>query len=160
MSWSGWGDPALAAPLAPELEAVLREALHIERHGRPAPALEALELTPVRLPEAIAAELAEIVGADHARADHDLRARHARGKSTIDLLELRGGGKVAAPDLVVSPASHDEIAAVLSVCSARRVAVIPFRGRDLGGRRPARRRDGLCRDGGARHAASGRPGGP
>jgi alkyldihydroxyacetonephosphate synthase len=128
ISWAGWGDPALAAPLAPELEAVLREALHIERHGRPAPPLEALELAPVRLPAAIAAELAEIVGADHARADHDLRARHARGKSTIDLLELRGGGEVAAPDLVVSPASHDETAAVLSVCSARRVAVIPFGG--------------------------------
>ncbi len=128
ISWSGWGDPALAAPLATELERVLREALHIERPGRPAPPLEALELAPVRLPEAIAAELAEIVGAGHARADHDARARHARGKSTIDLLELRGGGVVAAPDLVVSPASHDEVAAVLSVCSARRVAVIPFGG--------------------------------
>ena len=114
----------------------------------------------MRLPEAIAAELAEIVGADHARADHDLRARHARGKSTIDLLELRGGGEVAAPDLVVSPASHDEIAAVLSVCSAGRVAVIPFGGGTsvVGGLRADA--TGFAGTVALDTAASGRPGGP
>ncbi len=138
ISWSGWGDPALASPLPDALEAVLREALGI-RHRGPAPgALEALELVPARLPEAVAAELAQIVGADHARGDHVARARHARGKSTIDLLELRGGAPISAPDLVVSPASHDEVQALLERCSARWVAVIPFGGGTsvVGGLRP------------------------
>ncbi|MGZ4176937.1 MAG: FAD-binding oxidoreductase [Solirubrobacteraceae bacterium] len=128
LSWSGWGDPAAAAPLPDALETVLRQALGIERHGRPAPALEQLELTPPRLPAAVAGELAAIVGTDHARADHETRARHARGKSTIDLLELRGGGPIDAPDLVLMPASHDEVQATLECCSARGVAVIPFGG--------------------------------
>src|SRR6185437_796105 len=70
--------------------------------------------------------------------DHEARARHARGKSTIDLLEVRGGGPLSAPDLVVSPATHDEVQAVLERCSARRVAVIPFGGGTsvVGGLRP------------------------
>jgi len=138
ISWSGWGDPALAAPLPEALETVLRDALSIGRRGAPPPALESLELVPARLLGAVAAELATIVGADHARGDHEARARHARGKSTIDLLELRHGGPISAPDLVVSPASHDQVQAVLECCSARRVAVIPFGGGTsvVGGLRP------------------------
>ena len=138
ISWSGWGDPALAAPLPDAVEAVLRQALGIGGHGRPAPPLEQLELTPVRLPAATAAELGAIVGSDHAREDHEARARHARGKSTVDLLELRGGGPISAPDLVLRPASHDEVQAVLELCSARDVAVIPFGGGTsvVGGLRP------------------------
>ncbi len=138
ISWSGWGDPALAAPLPEALEAVLRDALRIGQRGAAPPALEALELTPTRLPDATVAALALIVGAEYARSDHDARARHARGKSTIDLLELRGGGPVSAPDLVVSPASHDEVQAVLECCGEHRVAVVPFGGGTsvVGGLRP------------------------
>jgi alkyldihydroxyacetonephosphate synthase len=138
ISWSGWGDPALAAPLPEALEAVLRDALGIRRRGAAPPELEALELAPARLADAVVAELGAIVGPEHARGDHDARARHARGKSTIDLLELRGGAAISAPDLVVSPASHDEVQAVLRCCSARRVAVIPFGGGTsvVGGLRP------------------------
>jgi alkyldihydroxyacetonephosphate synthase len=128
ISWSGWGDPAVAAPLPEALRSLLRGALGIERPGPPVPPLEDLRLAPARLPDAIVSELAQIVGAAHARADHEARARHARGKSTIDLLELRAGGPLDAPDLVVDPASHDEVQAVLDCCSARRVAVIPFGG--------------------------------
>ena len=138
ISWSGWGDPALAAPLPEALEAVLRDALRIGQRGAAPPALEALELTATRLPDATVAALAWIVGAEHARGDHDARARHARGKSTIDLLELRGGGPISAPDLVVSPASHDEVQAVLECCGEHRVAVVPFGGGTsvVGGLRP------------------------
>ena len=138
ISWSGWGDPAMAAPLPEALETVLRGALRIGRRGAAAPALEAVRLEPARLPDAVVAELGAIVGGEHARGDHEARARHARGKSTIDLLELRGDAAVSAPDLVVSPASGDEVQAVLQCCSARRVAVIPFGGGTsvVGGLRP------------------------
>ena len=138
ISWSGWGDPALAAPLPEALEAVLRDALRIGQRGAAPRALEALELAPARLPDATVAALARIVGAEHARGDHDARARHARGKSTIDLLELRSGGTISAPDLVISPASHDEVQAVLECCGELRVAVVPFGGGTsvVGGLRP------------------------
>jgi alkyldihydroxyacetonephosphate synthase len=138
MSWSGWGDPALAVPLPEALQSLLRGALGIDRTGPPAPALKDLTLVPARLPEAVVSELAGIVGPAHARGDHEARARHARGKSTIDLLELRGGGPISAPDLVVEPAGHDEVQALLEYCSARRVAVVPFGGGTsvVGGLRP------------------------
>jgi alkyldihydroxyacetonephosphate synthase len=138
ISWSGWGDPALAAALPEALEAVLRDALRIGQRGAAPPPLEALKLAPARLPDATVAALARIVGAEHARGDHDARARHARGKSTIDLLELRGGEPISAPDLVISPASHDEVLAVLELCGEHRVAVVPFGGGTsvVGGLRP------------------------
>ncbi|MFZ0039696.1 MAG: FAD-binding oxidoreductase [Solirubrobacteraceae bacterium] len=128
ISWSGWGDPAEASELPESLRRMLHDALGV-RKGRPSPAtLAELELSPIRLPPDIREALAAIVGADHARDDHDARARHAAGKSTIDLLRLRDGRPLAAPDLVLEPGSHDEVIAVLELCSARRVAVVPFGG--------------------------------
>jgi alkyldihydroxyacetonephosphate synthase len=138
LSWSGWGDPAQAAPLPEGLHALLRDALGV-RDGRPVPAsIDHLELVPARLPQTTAAELTAIAGSDHARSDHEARARHALGRSTIDLLRLRAGRPLHAPDLVLTPGSHDEILKLLTVCSDRRVAVVPFGGGTsvVGGLRP------------------------
>ena len=69
-----------------------------------------------------------VVGADHALADDEARVRHTRGKSLTDLLRLRAGDLADAPDLVVLPASHEQVLECLRICSARRVAVVPFGG--------------------------------
>ena len=60
--------------------------------------------------------------------DHETRVRHTRGKSTPDLLRMRAGDGADAPDAVVTPASHDEVAAVVRWCSEHRVALVPFGG--------------------------------
>jgi alkyldihydroxyacetonephosphate synthase len=138
ISWSGWGDPEQASALPEPLHRLLREALGV-RGGTPAPAsLDELKLEPIRLPTETQAELAGIVGGEHAHSDHEARARHAGGKSTIDLLELRRGRPLAAPDVVLIPGSHDQVMAVLERCSAERVAVVPFGGGTsvVGGLRP------------------------
>src|SRR5690242_20387635 len=109
LSWSGWGDPAQAAPLSDGLRRLLRDGLGVRRETPPPPSIDALMLTPVRLPPPARAALAAVVGSEHARADHETRARHALGKSTLDLLAIRGGEPVPAPDVVLTPASHDEI---------------------------------------------------
>jgi alkyldihydroxyacetonephosphate synthase len=128
ISWSGWGDPEQAAPLSDGLHQLLRDALGV-RADTPAPgSISDLELTPIRLPDEVSRALAAIVGEAHARADHEARARHARGKSTIDLLELRGTEAISAPDLVLTPGSHEQVLAVLAHCSQARVAVVPFGG--------------------------------
>jgi len=128
LSWSGWGDPALATPLPDGLSALLRQALGITG-GRAAPAsIEDLELEPVRLVPRAAAELEAVVGKVNARGDHEARARHALGKSTLDLLRLRANGPIAAPDLVLMPADHDEVLALLRICARHGVAVTPFGG--------------------------------
>lgn len=128
LSWSGWGDPASATPLPEAIQQLLASGLGVRR-ATPVPAsIDDLELTPIRLADAAATALAAVVGGDHAHADHETRARHALGKSTLDLLALRSGEPIPAPDLVLMPGSHEEVLAVLGECSRRRVAVVPFGG--------------------------------
>ena len=77
-------------------------------------------------------------------APSTLAATTKRGSATraasrrIDLLELRGGRAGHAPDLVVSPGSHDEVLAVLEAAARSTVAVVPFGGGTsvVGGLRP------------------------
>ncbi|MBV9354953.1 MAG: FAD-binding oxidoreductase, partial [Chloroflexi bacterium] len=86
----------------------------------------------------MAEELAAVVGAKNASADPETRARHAAGKSTPDLLRIRSGDGSDAPDLVLAPANHDEVLALLRVCTTERIAVVPFGGGTsvVGGLRP------------------------
>jgi alkyldihydroxyacetonephosphate synthase len=127
MSWRGWGDPTQAGPLPEPLRRLLHDALGV-REGHPTPAVGHVQVAPARLDRRVALELAGIVGADGVHADDASRLRHARGRSTPDLLVLRGPGPIAAPDLVLAPGSHDQVMTVLERCTARRVAVVPFGG--------------------------------
>jgi alkyldihydroxyacetonephosphate synthase len=128
LSWSGWGDPAQATPLPEAITELLRSGLGVDRPTPVPDSIDQVTLTPIRLGTAPATACTEIVGAEHARSDHDARVRHARGKSTLDLLALRAGRPIAAPDLILTPASHAEVLAILGVCTEHRVAVVPFGG--------------------------------
>ncbi|MGR6916377.1 FAD-binding oxidoreductase [[Actinomadura] parvosata] len=128
MSWSGWGDPAKARELPEPVLALLRDLLGVRAPGTPAAALEEVALPPVALPEPVLGALAKVVGEPYVRTGHEERVRHTRGKSTPDLLRMRAGDGSAAPDAVVLPGSHEEVAELLRVCSRERVAVVPFGG--------------------------------
>jgi alkyldihydroxyacetonephosphate synthase len=128
LSWSGWGDPDRASELPEAVGELLRTGLGITR-ATPAPrAIEELTLVAPRLASPVADRLSAAVGPANARGDHTTRARHAFGRSTLDLLALRAGAPVPAPDLVLTPESHDAVMAVLGICSEARVAVVPFGG--------------------------------
>jgi alkyldihydroxyacetonephosphate synthase len=128
LSWSGWGDPAEALPLSTALVDLLRGWLGVA-HATPVPAsISELELAPIRLDAATRQRLAEVVGEAGAREDHETRARHALGRSTLDLLALRSGKPIGAPDLVLLPEAHDQVADILRVCGEARIAVVPFGG--------------------------------
>jgi alkyldihydroxyacetonephosphate synthase len=121
MLWSGWGDPAQATTLSPEVRGLLEQGLGVNRPGEPAPAIESVELPPSRLNAAQVAAL-------NADTGTEARLRHLRGKSTPDLLRIRDGDVTDAPDGVVTPSSHDELQATLQTCSEQRIAVVPFGG--------------------------------
>jgi alkyldihydroxyacetonephosphate synthase len=128
LSWLGWGDPAQASALPAAIGELVRSGLGV-RHPTPVPAsIDDLALTPIRLEPAAAAALTAVVGAEHAHSDHEARARHALGKSTLDLLALRAGQPIPAPDLVLTPGSHEEVLGILAACTERRVAAVPFGG--------------------------------
>ncbi|MFB9840381.1 FAD-binding oxidoreductase, partial [Actinoallomurus acaciae] len=114
MSWSGWGDPERAERLPDSVAGLLRELLGV--HAEPAQPVKLAEIEP---PPArpVPGVLEDVVGAEHVRTDAETRIRHTRGKSTPDLLRIRAGDAGGAPDAIVLPGSHDEVAAVLDRCS-------------------------------------------
>jgi alkyldihydroxyacetonephosphate synthase len=127
MNWAGWGDPAGAMTLPPAVAALLSDALDVRPGSAP------VELGDVRLPPSVLDSLvvdglAAAVGAEHVLTSAEDRVHHTRGKSTVDLLRIRAGDGGDAPDAVVLPGSHDEVLAVLALCAAHRVAVVPFGG--------------------------------
>ena len=120
-----WGDPAHAAAL-PEGARALVEAVFGPAHA--GVASDAAPLPPSALGDDVLAALGEVVGAEHVRTDDDLRRLRTRGKSTPDLLRARAGDLTDAPDAVVRPGSHDEVAGVLAVAVEHHIAVVPFGG--------------------------------
>ncbi|MFF0597725.1 FAD-binding oxidoreductase [Streptomyces antibioticus] len=129
MLWSGWGDPARATPLPETVTGLLRDLLGVKPRGTEPVALADITVPEPALDPAALRELADAVGGpDHVRTDAETRVRHTRGKSTPDLLRIRTGDVSDTPAAVVLPATHDEVLAVLRVCAAHRLAVVPFGG--------------------------------
>ncbi|MEV0592307.1 FAD-binding oxidoreductase [Nonomuraea cavernae] len=128
MLWSGWGDPALARELPEQVRDLLRDVLGVRSPDAPAVPLDAVRLPPVTLSAGHLAALAGVTGPEHVLTSHEARVRHTRGKSTPDLLLMRSGDGSDAPDAVVLPGSHEEVAALLALCAAERIAVVPFGG--------------------------------
>ncbi|MEU1199130.1 FAD-binding oxidoreductase [Streptomyces sp. NPDC005813] len=142
MLWSGWGDPAKAAPLPDSVTGLLRDLLGVKPRDTDAPALDEISVPESPLDPAVSKALADAVGGEaHVRTDAESRIRHTRGKSTPDLLRIRAGDVEDAPAAVVLPASHDDVVAVLRVCAEHGLALVPFGGGTsvVGGLAPERR---------------------
>ncbi|CCG01208.1 FAD-binding oxidoreductase [Blastococcus saxobsidens] len=131
----GWG-PRPADDGSAGLEAAVPKAArrYLGRElgwtPRPTPAVPVAEirLGPSRLPDAARTALIELLGEDAVSTDRESRLRHAGGKSYLDLLRRREGDASEAPDAVVRPGTTEETAALLSLCSARGIVVVPFGG--------------------------------
>ena len=121
----GWGDPSRRTGLPAHAAAWLRGEL-----GPAAPTLPAgtPSLRPSALSDGARGALAAAVGAEHVRTDDDARLLRAAGRSYVDLLRLRDGGPVDAPDAVVLPVDAAQVGEVLRVCADEGVAVVPFGG--------------------------------
>ncbi|WP_246081739.1 FAD-binding oxidoreductase [Nocardioides litoris] len=122
-----WGDPARAAALPASARGLvelafgpLAETPAVDPAATPPP--------PSGLPPALLADLRSRLGAEHVLADDETRRLRTRGKSTPDLLRARAGDLADAPDAVVRPGSHDDVAAVLAWAVEHHVAVVPFGG--------------------------------
>ena len=141
MHWSRWGDPAHAGPLAESAFALVDTFIGTTETPAVDPADVRLSAP---LDDALVAELAGLVGAEHVLTDHDTRLHRTRGKSTPDLLKLRAGDGSDSPDAVVRPGTHDEVVAIIDWAVRRHVAVVPFGGGTsvVGGL--AARRDGYA----------------
>lgn len=135
-----WGDPARAEPL-PDSVRVLVDAVFGTGDS---PAAPEVQLPAAGLGEVLLASLRAAVGAEAVLTDDATRRLRTRGKSTPDLLRARAGDLTDAPDAVVRPASHDDVAAVLAWAVAHHVAVVPFGGGTSVTGGLAARRDGYA----------------
>ncbi len=134
-----WGDPAAAAGLPPAARGLIDLAFGLEER----PAAESVQVPPVALDESTLAALRDVVGPEHVLTDDVTRRLRTRGKSTPDLLKARVGDLGDAPDAVVRPADHDQVAAVLAWAVEHHVAVVPFGGGTSVTGGLAARRDGF-----------------
>jgi alkyldihydroxyacetonephosphate synthase len=127
MRLDGWGDPDRATELPRAVHALLPLMLGRVRRPEPAPAIDTVEVADSRLTAEDVDALSRIVGPEHVHTDSRSRLRRAGGKSTPDLLRRRARQQTA-PDAVIRPASHDQVAAVLRLAAERDLAVVPFGG--------------------------------
>ena len=137
MFW-GWGEPGAGPSVSEPAVGFLRRELGIDGGVVSAPV--ALEYVWLREPALDVGRLAAIVGRDGVRTDRAARVLRCRGKSYLDLLAQRAGECANAPDAVVAPAEHDQVLAVLQLCTEMGVAVVPFGGGTsvVGGLEPIR----------------------
>ncbi|MCR1781174.1 FAD-binding oxidoreductase [Nocardioides carbamazepini] len=119
-----WGDPAHAAGLPDGVRDLVGMVFPIQE----TPARADVVVPATRLSAAEIAGLRALVGDANVVLDDGLRRRRTRGKSTPDLLRQRAGDLSDAPDVVVRPAGHDEVVAVLAYAAEQRIAVVPFGG--------------------------------
>jgi alkyldihydroxyacetonephosphate synthase len=132
MKWWGWGEEGVfftdegKPELAPFIERVL--GLDVRQPGTGAMAFEDLEIPAAELPARLRADLEAAVGPEQvSTADRD-RLVHGRGKSLTDLICQRRGDVGRIPDVVVRPASEDEVTAIVNAALDEDAVVIPFGG--------------------------------
>ena len=121
---SRWGDPAAAAPLPDATRGLVELALGV----RDTPAIDRTPVPPSAVATDTLAEFVELLGQGFVLTDDEVRRLRTRGKSTPDLLRARTGDLTDAPDVVVRPATHDEVAAVIALAVRHHLAVVPFGG--------------------------------
>src|SRR3954454_14948970 len=121
-----WGDPARAHALPETARGMVELVFPVSDRRVDEEAVASLPES--TLPADVLAAFALVVGDDHVLTDDDTRRLRTRGKSTPDLLRARAGDLADAPDAVVRPGSHDDVAAVLAWAVEHHVAVVPFGG--------------------------------
>lgn len=122
--WDAWGTERAHLPAG--AKALIAALLPGKAH--PVTRRSAPRLTPSRLDAADLAALRAAAGDAHVTTDDAVRMLHLGGKSTPDLLRRRLDEPQAAPDAVARPSGHDDVLALLGVCGARGIAVVPFGG--------------------------------
>ena len=108
-----WAEGILGLPLDPRDE-------HASRWPTPVP--------PRVANQAFERAVAERLPAERISADARPRLRHGHGHTQEDMWAAKWGGFARVPDLVLWPASDDELRWLVALARAQRVCLVPFGG--------------------------------
>jgi alkyldihydroxyacetonephosphate synthase len=132
MKWWGWGQDGVGfdAVERPGVWRYVSEQLGIVGDGEPTPpvSLDSVPLPAARRNNGFVAEIGERFGADALTEDRAERIVHAYGKGFRDLLRLRTGAPISAPDAVAYPDSEDAVVALVTAAKRHEIVLIPFGG--------------------------------
>src|SRR5687768_3233197 len=112
-----WGDPAAASRLPEATRELVELAFGIDER----PCVTDPVLPIGGADAALLDGLRDLLGGEHVLTDDAARRLRTRGKSTPDLLRARAGDLSDAPDAVVRPGSHADVAAVLAFAVEHRL---------------------------------------
>ncbi len=128
--WNGWGDPARVHGLSERSWGFLEREIGAKPRllpERPVP-LGNLQLRESSLDAAALDALRSALGAEYVSQEREVLAEHLGGKSYPDLYRARQGDGSHAPDVVVFPGDESGVQAVMDICAAHDLALVPFGG--------------------------------
>ncbi len=130
--WWGWGEEGTEFSFAdkPRLAPFVKERLGVDitKPGPRVRPFESLDIPESRLTDALRARLTDAVGAEFLVDDGETRIVHGFGRGVRDLVRVRRGQLGRLPDVVVYPASEDEVVAVVDACVGADAVLIPYGG--------------------------------
>lgn len=134
--WNGWGLTDETYELGSRETAFWRwvaATLGMEDlPDTPAPTLDEMTIPEGRLSDELQSGFAGLIGSPFVKTDKYERLFHARGKSYIDLIDIRQGAIKGTldhvPDAVLYPGNASEVRACLKYGAEQNVTIIPFGG--------------------------------
>ncbi len=131
LKWWGWGWDDHSRPIEgyPVAWRYLVQRLKIDpKVHRTVPPIDGVRIPPSLLSPDEIDELEKVVGEGNVSVEHRDRVTHAVGRGYKDLVRLREGALLRAPDAVLFPEDGTAVAAVLEFARRRRYAIVPFGG--------------------------------
>ena len=134
MKWWGWGDANISFPMheKPTLWPWIRGKLAMKEGEAdrltPPVTRDQVAMPPPNLNVSFLSALREVLKPDQMTSDDEARLTRCYGKSYPNLLMARRGFIQQAPDLIVSPRSHDDVVHVIELANKHNVCVVPFGG--------------------------------
>lgn len=130
--WWGWGVEGVAFNHddKPDFAPFVREKIGIDvtSPGSPPPDFADLDVPAPQLPDTLYDKLTGAVGAQYVVVDDYDRVVHTYGKGLKDLVRVRAGEFPRVPDVVLYPATEDEVRQVVDIAAEADTVLIPFGG--------------------------------
>jgi alkyldihydroxyacetonephosphate synthase len=128
--WWGWGSADKHASLEdhPALGPFLDAHVGPAARPVPVPSLDTIHLPRSKATRTLLADLSRALTSSQIQTDAFARLTHAMGKAYTDLMRLRLNAVRTAPDVVVLPASDDQVERILAYAERHQVAIVPFGG--------------------------------